>query len=199
MNSPDSSYVRARELLARDDSRLLIVDVQGKLTVLIPGAAQMIANCRRLIRGAKLLGVPVSATEQYPRGLGPTVPELAELLDPPIHAGPNDRLLQIYLGLGQLGLGAGLLGGEQRGKLRLGLLLEQVFPSATTQMVSSVINPAGTGRQNEFSRTNEYIFFLQFGGLAVQPMMPASTDQTPVEWEPNSPWRKGAPPPSSAR
>jgi isochorismate hydrolase len=80
--SPD--YLRSRELLGRDDSRLLIVDVQGKLTVLIPGAAVMIANCRRLIRGAKLLGVPVSATEQYPRGLGPTVPELAELLDPPI-------------------------------------------------------------------------------------------------------------------
>jgi nicotinamidase-related amidase len=84
MTSPDSSYIRARELLARDDSRLLIVDVQGKLTVLIPGAAQMIANCRRLIRGAQLLGVPVSATEQYPRGLGPTVPELAGLLDPPV-------------------------------------------------------------------------------------------------------------------
>jgi nicotinamidase-related amidase len=84
MSSSDSQYVRARELLARDDSRLLIVDVQGKLTVLIPGAAGMIANCRRLIRGAALLGVPVSATEQYPRGLGPTVPELAELLEQPI-------------------------------------------------------------------------------------------------------------------
>jgi adenine-specific DNA-methyltransferase len=73
---------------------------------------------------------------------------------------------------------------DEKEYLRLGLLLEQVFPGATTQMVSSVINPAGTGRQNEFSRTNEYTFFLQFGDLAVQPMMPASTVQTPVEWEP---------------
>lgn len=84
MTSPESEFIRSRELLARDDSRLLIVDVQGRLTDLIPGGAQVIANCRRLIRGAQLLGVPVSATEQYPRGLGPTVPELAELLDQPI-------------------------------------------------------------------------------------------------------------------
>jgi isochorismate hydrolase len=84
MSAPDSQYIRSRELLARDDSRLLIVDVQGKLTVLIPDAAVMIANCRRLIRGAALLGVPVTATEQYPRGLGPTVPELADLLEKPI-------------------------------------------------------------------------------------------------------------------
>jgi len=43
---------------------------------------------------------------------------------------------------------------DEKECLRLGLLLEQVFPSATIQMISSVINPAGTGRQNEFSRTN---------------------------------------------
>ncbi|MEQ1702433.1 MAG: DNA methyltransferase, partial [Ilumatobacteraceae bacterium] len=54
----------------------------------------------------------------------------------------------------------------------------------TSQMVSSVINPAGTGRQNEFSRTNEYIFFLQLGDLPVQPMMPVDAGDTPVEWEP---------------
>src|SRR5450759_2062751 len=53
---------------------------------------------------------------------------------------------------------------------RLGLLLDQTFACVRTQMVSSVINPAGTGRQNELSRTNEYIFLLQFGGLVIQPM-----------------------------
>ncbi len=67
---------------------------------------------------------------------------------------------------------------------RLGLLLDQLFPEVRTQMVSSVINPAGTGRQNEFSRTNEYIFFLQFGDLAVQPMAPETPEPVPVEWEP---------------
>lgn len=67
---------------------------------------------------------------------------------------------------------------------RLGLLLEQTFPEARPQMVSSVINPAGTGRMNEFSRTNEYVFFLQFGDVIIQPMAPESNDSVPVEWEP---------------
>ena len=40
----------------------------------------MVWNVRRLIDGAKILGVPVVATEQYPQGLGPTTPELATRL-----------------------------------------------------------------------------------------------------------------------
>ena len=39
--------------------------------------------CGRLIDGAKILGLPVLGTEQYPQGLGPTVPELAERLGTP--------------------------------------------------------------------------------------------------------------------
>ncbi len=73
---------------------------------------------------------------------------------------------------------------DEKEYLRLGLLLEQLFPGVRAQMVSSVINPAGTGRQNEFSRTNEYIFFLQLGNLVIQPMLPASTTEVAVEWEP---------------
>jgi nicotinamidase-related amidase len=37
-------------------------------------------NCRRLVDGANILGLPVIATEQYPKGLGGTVPELADKL-----------------------------------------------------------------------------------------------------------------------
>ncbi len=73
---------------------------------------------------------------------------------------------------------------DEKEYLRLGLLLEQVFPGVRAQMVCSVINPAGTGRQNEFSRTNEYIFFLQFGGLVIQPMLATTSAEVPVEWEP---------------
>jgi len=73
---------------------------------------------------------------------------------------------------------------DEKEHLRLGLLLEQVFPGVRAQMVSSVINPAGTGRQNEFSRTNEYIFFLQLGSLEVRPMLAAEAAEVPVEWEP---------------
>lgn len=72
---------RSPELMSRGDSALLVVDVQGKLATLVPGHERLIWNIGRLIDGAQALGVPVMATEQYPRGLGPTVPELANRLE----------------------------------------------------------------------------------------------------------------------
>ena len=56
---------------------------------------------------------------------------------------------------------------DEKEYLRLGLLLEQVFPEGRIQMVSSIINPAGAGRRADFSRTDEYIFFVQFGASAL--------------------------------
>jgi len=73
---------------------------------------------------------------------------------------------------------------DEKEYLRLGILLEQTFPDARIQMVSSVINPAGTGRQNEFSRTNEYILFARIGDLAIQPMLATDASSVAVEWEP---------------
>lgn len=80
MSASAERFPRSPELLAARQSRLLIVDVQQKLVPLIDRAETMIAGCAKLIRGAEILGVPVFATEQYPQGLGETVPELAELL-----------------------------------------------------------------------------------------------------------------------
>jgi nicotinamidase-related amidase len=62
------------------DAALLVIDVQEKLLPLIPDAARLVANVAFLIDGARLLDLPVLATEQYPRGLGPTAPELARRL-----------------------------------------------------------------------------------------------------------------------
>ena len=56
---------------------------------------------------------------------------------------------------------------DEKEYLRLGLLLEQTFPEAEVQMVSSVINPKGTARENEFARVDEYIFFVKFGNLSL--------------------------------
>jgi nicotinamidase-related amidase len=64
------------------DTALLVVDVQERLVGLIGGHRRLVWNVRRLIDGAKILGLPILATEQYPEGLGPTVPELAERLGP---------------------------------------------------------------------------------------------------------------------
>lgn len=80
MNDTPTEFLRSNELLSRHDSRLLIVDVQEKLLPHIPVVEQLIGNCRRLILGAGILDVPVYATEQYSKGLGPTDPKLAELL-----------------------------------------------------------------------------------------------------------------------
>lgn len=52
---------------------------------------------------------------------------------------------------------------DEKEYLRLGCLLEELFPEARIQMVSSVINSAGVSRGDEFSRSNEYIFFVKFG------------------------------------
>ena len=72
---------RSPELMSRSDSALLVVDVQEKLVPAIATAGRIVWNVRRLIDGASLLGLPVVASEQYPQGLGPTVPELASRLE----------------------------------------------------------------------------------------------------------------------
>jgi len=59
---------------------LLIVDMQTKLLAAIRRAPLVLANGLRLVEGARVLGVPIRATEQYPKGLGPTTPELAGLI-----------------------------------------------------------------------------------------------------------------------
>jgi nicotinamidase-related amidase len=73
--------IRNPELLSRHDSRLLIVDMQQKLVPVIHENAGVLANCLKLVQAAKILGTPVFATEQYPKGLGETVPELASLIE----------------------------------------------------------------------------------------------------------------------
>jgi len=73
---------RSPELMSRGDTALLVVDVQEKLAAAIADSPQLVWNIRRLMDGAKILGLPVVGTEQYPKGLGPTVGELAERLGP---------------------------------------------------------------------------------------------------------------------
>jgi nicotinamidase-related amidase len=62
------------------DTGLLVIDVQEKLLPLIPDSALVVRNSAFLVDAANLLGMTVQATEQYPRGLGPTTPELAKRL-----------------------------------------------------------------------------------------------------------------------
>ena len=59
---------------------LVIIDIQGKLAQLMYKKNQLFKNVIRLIKGIKVLDIPILWLEQYPRGLGRTVDEIAEHL-----------------------------------------------------------------------------------------------------------------------
>jgi len=61
-------------------SHLLVVDVQDKLLVKMPDAVSLVRDVGFLIDVAQLINVPVFATEQYPKGLGPTTEAIARRL-----------------------------------------------------------------------------------------------------------------------
>jgi len=67
--------------LTAENTVLAIVDVQGKLAQLMPDKESLFANLRRMVQGARVLGVPILWAEQNPAALGPTISELSELLD----------------------------------------------------------------------------------------------------------------------
>ena len=69
-----------QERLIAGRGALLVVDVQDRLLGVIPDREILLAHAVRLVKAAKLLEIPVWATEQYPKGLGPTVPPLAALI-----------------------------------------------------------------------------------------------------------------------
>ncbi len=67
-------------LLDAQRSILIVIDLQQKLMPAIDKGERVLANAGRLIEGARRLGVPVIVSEQYPKGLGPTVDEIATKL-----------------------------------------------------------------------------------------------------------------------
>ena len=74
-------------VLDRDTALLLVVDVQERLAKAMPAEAlaRVEKNVALLIKAATRLGLPVVASEQYPKGLGPTLPSLRSLLaEPPL-------------------------------------------------------------------------------------------------------------------
>lgn len=69
--------LRSPSLLSRGDSALLVIDVQEKLAPAIDDCKYMVSRCILIARAATLLSVPILVTEQYPKGLGTTVADLA--------------------------------------------------------------------------------------------------------------------------
>jgi nicotinamidase-related amidase len=64
----------------KEDTVLLIVDIQDKLAAVMKEKDRVVKNSLHLVELAKMIGMPVMVTEQYPRGLGTTVPEIREAL-----------------------------------------------------------------------------------------------------------------------
>ncbi|MEG6510123.1 isochorismatase family protein [Methyloligella sp. 2.7D] len=67
-------------LLDHARSQLLIVDMQDRLLDAMTGRDDILSACDRLIRAAQILDIPVTVSEQYPKGLGPTNETLRETL-----------------------------------------------------------------------------------------------------------------------
>lgn len=74
------SLAQPTSTLSPGDAVLVVIDVQARLVPAMHEFGPVRANLRRLILGAGQLEVPVVTTEQYPRGLGPTVPGVAKWL-----------------------------------------------------------------------------------------------------------------------
>lgn len=80
---------------------------------------------------------------------------------------------------------------DEKEYLHLGCLLEEMFPEANMQMISSIINPSGVAREGDFYRTDEYVFILRFGickpvklSLGGEWITARSTGKDSVRWRP---------------
>ena len=67
-------------MLDIDKTALVVIDVQEKLSRVMHEREQLFQNLQKLIKGMKLLDIPIVVTEQNPNGLGPTVTDIAPLL-----------------------------------------------------------------------------------------------------------------------
>jgi nicotinamidase-related amidase len=72
MNTPSA--------LTTDNTVLVVIDFQERLFPVMHDKEKLLHNVVKLIKGARVLEIPIVLTEQYPRGLGPTIPEIKELL-----------------------------------------------------------------------------------------------------------------------
>jgi nicotinamidase-related amidase len=66
--------------LDRERTALVVVDIQEAFRKAVPSFDAVAESAATLVQGAEAMGIPIVVTEQYPKGLGHTVPEVAEHL-----------------------------------------------------------------------------------------------------------------------
>lgn len=67
-------------LITRENTTFVAIDFQEKLMPAMSGAEMLEELTVRLMKGMKVLGVPTVVTQQYTKGLGATIPSMAEAL-----------------------------------------------------------------------------------------------------------------------
>jgi nicotinamidase-related amidase len=72
--------IKERRVLDPAHSALLVIDLQEKFRPAIPDFDAVVGGSAKLVRAFRILGLPVLVTEQYPKGLGRTVPEIFDAL-----------------------------------------------------------------------------------------------------------------------
>ena len=87
--------------LQRAEALLVIIDVQEKLMPVIHDGEAVVRNLDRLVRGFQILDIPIVVTEQYSKGLGPTVPELRATLKETVGYSPIEKLTFSAYGCGE--------------------------------------------------------------------------------------------------
>ncbi len=70
----------ASNMFTTDNTVLVVIDIQDRLFRVMTDKERLLQNVLKLIRGVQVLEIPVILTEQYPAGLGPTLPEITRLL-----------------------------------------------------------------------------------------------------------------------
>ena len=66
--------------IKKENSIGVVIDIQSRLYPIIQGNEEITRNNRILIRGLQVLNIPIVVTQQYTKGLGETIPEIAEVL-----------------------------------------------------------------------------------------------------------------------
>lgn len=66
--------------LTTDNTVLVVIDIQDRLFRVMHNKESLLQNALKLIKGVRVLDIPVILTEQYPAGLGPTLPEITQFL-----------------------------------------------------------------------------------------------------------------------
>ncbi len=77
----EGSIERNKKILSRDKTALLVVDIQERILAVMKSQDTVVQNTLKLIKGFKVLNIPIFYTEQYPKGLGSTTISILKELE----------------------------------------------------------------------------------------------------------------------